>query len=98
MRPGIVFLKYHVGGTLQQGQSNRFHNLCDAVVLCQTAFNVFQRCPVIKHYATPNHDARFKTDLTLGEMGWFVEFSGSSSYPPTAVIPPHTETKFIREQ
>ncbi|GFV09290.1 hypothetical protein TNCV_1868981 [Trichonephila clavipes] len=30
-------------------------------------------------------------------MGRFVVFSGSPSYALTAVIPPQTETKFIRE-
>ncbi|GFX79941.1 hypothetical protein TNCV_558401 [Trichonephila clavipes] len=31
-------------------------------------------------------------------MSWFVLFSGSSPYTSTAVIPPPTETRYIREQ
>ncbi|GFW40223.1 hypothetical protein TNCV_5119041 [Trichonephila clavipes] len=38
------------------------------------------------------------TGLTLGERGWFAEFSGPPLYSSTAVIPPQTETRFIREQ
>ncbi|GFW70531.1 hypothetical protein TNCV_1623651 [Trichonephila clavipes] len=34
----------------------------------------------------------------LGEMGWFIEFSGSPLYPSKAVISPLTETRFTREQ
>ncbi|GFW48793.1 hypothetical protein TNCV_4243731 [Trichonephila clavipes] len=72
-------------------------NLCDLVVSCQMVVNIYQMHPVIKHYATPNHDALCWTDLTHGEMGWLVAFSGSLSYESTDVIPEQTETKFIRE-
>lgn len=57
MCPGIVLLEC-VGCTLQQGQNNRLYNLCDKAVHCQTAINVYQGYPVIKHHATPNHDAQ----------------------------------------
>ncbi|GFT21541.1 hypothetical protein TNCV_2307631 [Trichonephila clavipes] len=53
------------------------HNLCDVAVSSQTAINVFQRYTAIKCYATSKYDARFETDLTLGEMSWFVDFSAS---------------------
>ncbi|GFT75336.1 hypothetical protein TNCV_967841 [Trichonephila clavipes] len=69
----------------------------DVEVPCQTTVNVYQRRPVIKHYATSNQctGAWCSTGLTLGEMGWFVVISGSPPYRSTTVIPPQTETKFI---
>ncbi|GFV93523.1 hypothetical protein TNCV_1988361 [Trichonephila clavipes] len=73
MRLGIVLLEYRVGCTLQQGKTNRLHNLCDVIRTsshcCQTAVNVYQRHPAMKPYAILSHDARCRTGLTLGEMG-----------------------------
>ncbi|GFW47916.1 hypothetical protein TNCV_2401031 [Trichonephila clavipes] len=97
-RPGIVFLEFHDGCSLQQGQNNRISSVCDVMVHCQMAVNVYQRHPVIKHCASPNHDVRCRTCLMLGEMAWFVSFSWTLPYPSTAIIPPQTETTFISEQ
>ncbi|GFX28990.1 hypothetical protein TNCV_3030331 [Trichonephila clavipes] len=66
MWPGI---RHRVGWALQQGQKNRLRNLRDVAVHCQTAVDMYQRRrPVIKHYATPNHDAHCRTGLTQGEI------------------------------
>ncbi|GFU20827.1 hypothetical protein TNCV_5059601 [Trichonephila clavipes] len=53
MGPVIVLLVCRDRGALQQGQNNRLHKLCDVAVRCQMAFNVYQRHPVIHHYAFP---------------------------------------------
>ncbi|GFY23175.1 hypothetical protein TNCV_3764151 [Trichonephila clavipes] len=60
--------------------------------------NVYQRRHVIKHYAAPNHDAQCRTFLTLGEMGYFVAFSGSPSYPSLTAIPLQIEMRVNRVQ
>ncbi|GFU66093.1 hypothetical protein TNCV_2857661 [Trichonephila clavipes] len=60
---GIVLLEYCVECALQQEQNNRLYNLCDVVNGCQTTVNVYQRRLVIKHYATPYHDAQCRTSL-----------------------------------
>ncbi|GFT98421.1 hypothetical protein TNCV_4625671 [Trichonephila clavipes] len=97
MRPDIVLLEYRVECILQQEQNNRLHSLCDEAVHCQTTTNMHQRRPIIKYYATPNHDARRRTGLVLSEMGWFVTFSGCLPHPSTTVIPPQTEKRFTHE-
>ncbi|GFS57571.1 hypothetical protein TNCV_1402241 [Trichonephila clavipes] len=51
MRPGILLLEHRIGCTFQPGQNNRLHNLCGVAVRCQTAINVYQRRPVVKHFA-----------------------------------------------
>ncbi|GFS67462.1 hypothetical protein TNCV_1610411 [Trichonephila clavipes] len=81
MRPDIALLEYRVGCVLQQGQNNKLHNLCDVALCCQTADNVYQWHPVIKYYATPNHDVWCRTVLSAGKMGLFATFSGSLLYP-----------------
>ncbi|GFX16306.1 hypothetical protein TNCV_4705581 [Trichonephila clavipes] len=79
-------------------RNNRLHNLYDVAFCGQITVNVYQRCPMIKYYATPNHNAKYRIGLMLGEMGLLVAFSGSMSYPSTTVSPPQTETISIREQ
>ncbi|GFY10523.1 hypothetical protein TNCV_2565511 [Trichonephila clavipes] len=60
--------------------------------------NMYQMHPVYKQYASPNYSDLCKTGLMLGEMCWFVAFSGSPLYASVAVIPLQTGNKFILEQ
>ncbi|GFU57627.1 hypothetical protein TNCV_3637841 [Trichonephila clavipes] len=46
---------------------------------------------------TEQQTPRLVTGLRLSEMDWFVAFSWSPPYPSTSVIPPRTETRFMRE-
>ncbi|GFW08158.1 hypothetical protein TNCV_2979251 [Trichonephila clavipes] len=65
-RLGIVLSEYCVGNrTGNKGSNNnKLHNLCDLAFRCQTAINSYQRCIVIQHYATRNHNPRYRTKLT----------------------------------
>ncbi|GFX34648.1 hypothetical protein TNCV_4464001 [Trichonephila clavipes] len=72
--------------------------MCDVSVFCETTINLYPRCPVIKNYATPNHDVCCRNVLTLGKMGQFVAFSVYPPYTPTNAIPPQTVSRFICEQ
>ncbi|GFW32627.1 hypothetical protein TNCV_3678751 [Trichonephila clavipes] len=46
----IVSLEFRVGCTVQQGQNNRLHNVCDVEVHCQTANKVYQRGTRARNY------------------------------------------------
>ncbi|GFU62714.1 hypothetical protein TNCV_1518951 [Trichonephila clavipes] len=61
MQTGIALLDYRVGCAMQQEQNNMLLNLCEVVVYCQMAINVYQRYLRIKHYATPNQDSQCRT-------------------------------------
>ncbi|GFY01776.1 hypothetical protein TNCV_1467681 [Trichonephila clavipes] len=50
---------------------------CVIDVRCHTAIKLYQRRPMIRHYAILNHDVRCRKGLTLSEMGWYVAFSES---------------------
>ncbi|GFW25476.1 hypothetical protein TNCV_3722041 [Trichonephila clavipes] len=61
------------------------------------AVNVYQRRPMTDIILPKNPDNRCKIGLTLHEMGGFMKFSETPTYPSVAVILPKTETRF-REQ
>ncbi|GFU64184.1 hypothetical protein TNCV_3745521 [Trichonephila clavipes] len=75
MHPRIVLLEYNAEFILQPGHNRRLHNSCGVRIRFQVVVNVYQRLPVIQHYAITNHDAQCRTGYILGEMGWLVVFS-----------------------